>query len=222
MPVNDTLAFLQDLAHHNDREWFEAHRTDYAKARGGAEALVDAVIGRLSRTDADIEGQVAAKCLFRIHRDVRFSRNKAPYKTHFGAFLARGGRKSVHAGYYLHIEPGASFAAAGLWMPEADALARIRQEIDYGFDEFQALLAAEAFRSRFGDLQQQADVSLSRMPRGYAPDHPAARYLKLKSFIASCPLPDARVQAPDAATEIADAFSASTPFIRFLNRTFDA
>jgi len=222
MPVNDTLAFLQDLALHNDREWFEAHRAEYLQARDGAAALVDAVIGRLSRTDPDIDGQVAAKCLFRIHRDVRFSRNKAPYKTHFGAYLAKGGRKSVHAGYYLHLEPGASFAAAGLWMPEAPALASVRQEIDYGFDEFQSLLGAEAFHSRFGDLQQQADVSLSRMPRGYAPDNPAASYLKLKSFIASCPLPDARLKAPDAAAEIADTFAASTPFIRFLNRALDA
>lgn len=222
MPVPDTLAFLRNLALHNDRDWFEAHRADYVRARTAVEALVDDVIARLTPTDADVGGLVGAKCLFRIHRDVRFSRNKAPYKTHFGAYLAKGGRQSAHAGYYLHVEPGASFAAAGLWMPEAAALARVRQEIDYGIDEFQAILQAEPFRSRFGDLQQDAETSLSRMPRGYAADHPAASYLKCKSFIASQPLPDERLTDADAAEGVADAFRASIPLVRFLNRSLDA
>lgn len=221
MLAPSTLAFLRSLAKHNDRAWFEENRDRYEKAKADAETLVGYVIQRLARTDADIEGQLPKKCLFRIHRDVRFAKDKSPYKTHFGAYLAKGGKKSDLAGYYLHLEPGASFAAGGLWMPMPPALAKVRQEIDYCYEEFRTLLAASPFRKRFGDLRLDDEVRLTRMPKGYEADNPAAGYLRLKGFIASCPLPDAILTSENASKAISDAFGALTPLIRFLNRSLE-
>lgn len=221
MLAPSTLSFLRSLAKHNDRAWFEENRNRYEKAKADAETLVGDVIHRLARTDADIDGQLPKKCLFRIHRDVRFAKDKSPYKTHFGAYLAKGGKKSDLAGYYLQLEPGASFAAGGLWMPMPPALAKVRQEIDYCYDEFRALLTASPFQKRFGNLRLDGEVRLTRMPKGYEADNPAAEYLRLKGFIASCPLPDTVLTSENASKAISDAFSALTPLIRFLNRALE-
>ncbi|MBM3442532.1 MAG: DUF2461 domain-containing protein [Bacteroidetes bacterium] len=216
-----TFSFLRSLARHNDRDWFEANRHRYEQAKTDAEALVGNVILRVSATDSDIAGQLPRQCLFRIYRDVRFSKNKAPYKDHFGAYMAKGGKKSTLAGYYLHLAPKASFAAAGLWMPMAGELAKVRQEIDYCYDEFKALLSARSFRKRFRGLQSNEAIQLTRMPKGYEADHPASEHLRLKSFIASCPLTDEVLTSSKAATSIADAFATLTPLVRFLNRSIE-
>lgn len=221
MPAPSTLSFLRSLAKHNDRGWFEEHRDRYETAKSDTESLLAQVIRRLGETDADIAGHIPRQCLFRIHRDVRFSKNKAPYKTHLGAYLSKGGRKSNLAGYYLHIEPGASFAAGGLWMPMAPELARVRQEIDYCFEELQSLLKAAPFRRRFGNLRLDDEVSLTRMPKGYEADNPAADYLRLKSFIASFPLTDEMLTSKNAYRSISEAFCALTPFVKFLNRAVE-
>lgn len=221
MLAPSTLSFLRSLAKHNDRGWFEAHRDRYEHAKSDTESLLGDVIRRLGASDEDIAGHIPRQCLFRIHRDVRFSKDKAPYKTHLGAYLSKGGRKSNHAGYYLHIEPGASFAAGGMWMPMAPELAKVRQEIDYCYEEFRSLLKAAPFRKRFGDLRLDDEVSLTRMPKGYEADNPAADYLRLKSFIASHPLSDEILISKNASKAIADAFGALTPLVRFLNRAME-
>lgn len=221
MLSHSTPSFLQSLAKHNDRDWFEKHRDRYEHAKSDTESFLAAVITRLGVTDADITGLIPRQCLFRIHRDVRFSKDKAPYKTHLGAYLSKGGRKSSLAGYYLHVEPGASFAAAGLWMPMAPQLARVRQEIDYCFEELLGILNADTFRKWYGNLRLDGEVSLARMPKGYSPDNPAADHLRLKSFIASHPLTDESLTSPSASQTVADAFCAATPLVRFLNRAVE-
>ena len=125
-----TLRFLKQLKKNNNRNWFEAHRADYEAAKIDFQNFIQLVIDDLERKDLTIAGTNARECLFRINRDVRFSKDKSPYKTNFGASIKRGGKKSAFAGYYFHCEPGSSFIGGGLWMPESARLKNVRQEID--------------------------------------------------------------------------------------------
>jgi uncharacterized protein (TIGR02453 family) len=122
----------------------------------------------------------ASKAIFRINRDVRFSKNKAPYKTNFGASINPGGKKSMIAGYYVHIEPGKSFLAAGTYMPEAPYLSAIRQEIDYNLEEFKKIVGAKDFKKEFTSLS--VEDALKTVPKGYDKENPALEFLKLKHF----------------------------------------
>ena len=213
-----TLAFLRELSAHNDKVWFDAHRSAYESARNHHIDFIAALIDGISSFDPDIAGQTAKSALFRINRDVRFSRNKAPYKTNFGAYLARGGRKSTWAGYYFHLEPGASFVGGGVWMPAPPELAKIRQEIDYCLDEFRGIIESAEFTRQYGGLSDGPDMRLQRIPKGYEADNPAAPYLRYKSFVAMKPLSDELLLSDQALKESIDACKALSPLLKFLNR----
>lgn len=213
-----TLAFLRDLAAHNDKSWFDSHRDAYESARNHHIDFIAALIDGIAAFDPDIAGQTAKSTLFRINRDVRFSKNKAPYKTNFGAFMARGGRKSTSAGYYFHLEPGASFVGGGMWMPAPSDLSKIRQEIDYCLDEFRGIVESGAFVKEFNGLSDAADMKLQRVPKGYEADNPAATYLKYKSFVAMKPLSDSLLCSDQALKASIDACKALHPLLTFLNR----
>jgi uncharacterized protein (TIGR02453 family) len=156
--------------------------------------------------------------LFRINRDVRFSKDKSPYKTNFGIAITSGGKKSPLAGYYLHLEPGASFVGGGLWMPGPPVLSAVRQEIDYNFKDFQGILKSAGFKKNYGELYKGDDVSLSRVPKGYEADNPAAEYLKLKSYLAMRKLDDDEVLSGKLVKTAGDAFKALKPLVDFLNQ----
>ncbi len=136
-----TLKFLKDLKKSNHKDWFEAHRKNYEAAKENFASLVTQIITKHGKTDTEIASLKASDCMFRINRDVRFSKDKSPYKTNFGASINRGGKKSIFSGYYFHCEPeGNSFAGGGLWMPAAETLKKVRQEVDYNFDEFKKII----------------------------------------------------------------------------------
>src|SRR5215208_6456212 len=175
-----TLKFLSRLKKNNNKPWFDAHRAQYEAAKIDFSNFIQLVIGDLQKSDTTITGLTARDCLFRINRDVRFSKDKSPYKTNFGAIIKQGGRKSIYAGYYFHCAPGNSFVGGGLWMPEVADLKKLRQEIDYNWDEFQSILKEKKFKKIYNDLYQGDDIKLSTMPKGYEKDNPAIRYLKLK------------------------------------------
>src|SRR5690349_1421137 len=147
-----TLKFLSQLRKNNNKPWFDAHRAQYEAARIDFSNFIQLVIDALQISDTTITGLTARDCLFRINRDIRFSKDKTPYKANFGASIKRGGRKSPFAGYYFHLEPGQSFIGGGLWMPDAPVLKGMRQEIDYNWDEFQSLLREKNFKKTYGDL----------------------------------------------------------------------
>jgi uncharacterized protein (TIGR02453 family) len=223
MLQKSTLKFLKDLKQNNVKEWFDAHRTAYDAARTDFTHLVATVIERYGKEDEAIAPLQAKDCLFRINRDVRFSKNKAPYKTNFGASITRGGKKSIYAGYYIHIEPGnESFVGGGLWMPEAEQLKKVRQEIDYNFATFEQLVTAPAFKALFGSLYTGEDSKLSRPPKGYDDTNPAIEYLKLKSFITLHPLKDAELTDKNVLETILQAFSALHPLVIFLNTAIES
>ena len=138
-----TLKFLKDLKKNNNKPWFDAHRKEYEAAKIDFATFIQAVIDKHSKSDPTIKSTVAKDCMFRINRDVRFSKDKSPYKTNMGAYINRGGKKSVFAGYYFHCEPGQCFVGGGLWMPMPPELNKVRQEIDYNLDAFIKIMTSK-------------------------------------------------------------------------------
>ena len=217
-----TLKFLSQLKKNNNKPWFDAHRGQYEAARIDFSNFVQLVIDALQKTDTTITGLTAKECQFRINRDVRFSKDKRPYKENFGAFICRGGKKSIYAGYYFHLAPGNSFIGGGLWMPEPDNLKKVRQEIDYNWDEFQSILKNKNFKKIYSDLLKTGDLSLSRMPKGYEEDNPASDYLKLKSLIAETKFADEDLTKSSLHKKTVGAFETLQPFLNFINRSLDS
>ena len=216
------LTFLRGLARHNRRPWFEARRDTYeAAVRAPMRALIEAVDVRLARVAPELVGD-PRRSMFRIHRDVRFSRDKSPYKTWASAWFyhqdaGKGVGQEAHggAGLYFHLEPGACLVAGGLWMPERGALAKVRDAILADPEGFEALVTAAGFRRTYKRLSQEA--VLTRTPRGYPPDHPAERWLRYKSFTASVTLTDAQVRSPRLVDTVMRRYEALVPLVRWLN-----
>ena len=190
MLQQSTIKFLKDLKKNNTKEWFDANRKIYETAKQDFENLVQSVITQHSKKDDEISALKPKDCMFRINRDIRFSKDKSPYKTNFAAFINKGGKKSVFAGYYFHCEPGENFAGGGLWMPMPDALKKVRQEIDYCFDEFSNIINNKKFKTVYGDVHRGKEMILSRPPKGYDETNPAIEFIKLKSFVAMQKLED--------------------------------
>ncbi|MFA7380582.1 MAG: DUF2461 domain-containing protein [Bacteroidia bacterium] len=208
------LAFLAELKRHNTKEWFDAHREDYALIR---KELIDysaRIIQGIGKFDQEILSLEPSKCIFRINRDVRFSSNKDPYKTNMGAYFNKNGKKAFTAGYYLHIEPGASFLAGGMYAPPSEVLAKVRQEIDYNFKDFHKIVTSSVFKDAFGTLEGE---KLSRPPKGYTSDNEACEYLKHKSFLMVKKLNDSDFRKSDLDKNILHYFKRMHPLIKFLN-----
>jgi len=216
-----TLKFLKDLKQHNTKEWFDKNRKTYETAKEDFMQLVQKVIEGFAKKEEGIALLKAKDCVFRINRDVRFSKDKSPYKSNMGASFSKGGKKSMLAGFYFHCEPGNSFVGGGLWGPEAATVKKVRQEIDYNYEEFDKIIKAKKFAAEFGDLNKSAETSLSREPKGYEKDNPAIHYIKLKSWVAMKPLTDADLNSKDLVKKIMSAFEALSPVIHFLNRAIE-
>lgn len=214
-----TLKFLKDLKKNNNKTWFDGHRKQYDTVKADFLSLVEQLIRGIATFDKPIGEMEAKNCTFRINRDVRFSKNKDPYKSNLAAYFNKDGKKGIGSGYYLHIEPGKSFAAGGIWMPEPAILAGIRQEIDYSFTEWKKIVADKSFTKIFTD--GITGDALTRPPKGYDENNPAIEYLKKKSFIVSRPFTDADVQNKNFAKEIPKIFRAMKPMIDFLNTSLE-
>lgn len=213
-----TISFLTKLNKNNNKNWFDEHRKEYEAAKQDFEDLVTQLHGELSKVEPGMAEQRAKDSIFRIFRDVRFAKDKTPYKDHFGAYFSRAGRKAPDAGYYIHIQPGKSFAAGGLWMPEAPLLKATRQEIDYNLDELQSILKQPTFKKHFKKLEGE---QLKTLPQGYTADNPAIDYLKMKSFIVSTPIDDKDITSRTFVPKVVKLFSVMKPLVDFLNRGLD-
>lgn len=213
-----TLKFLEELGNNNNREWFDAHRDNYQAAKEDFESFVTAMKNEMLPLIPRLEEQQAKNMIFRVFRDVRFSKDKTPYKAHFSAYFSQGGRKWPGAGYYIHIQPGASFAAAGIWMPEGPLLKNIRQEIDYDYPAFQDILGEASFKKKFNKISGE---TLQKVPAGYEATNPAADYLKMKSFIADTAIGDGEVLRKDFVKKLATVFATAAPFVNFMNRAME-
>lgn len=210
----DTLAFIKDVAKHNNREWFAEHKGRYETAREDVLSFIDKLIPELAATDPAFPADMPAKkCLMRIYRDVRFSKNKDPYKNNYGTSFRVKGSGMPEPEYYLHIQPGQCFLAAGFWMPEPEVLKKIREEIDYNTSEFLDIIRAKSFSSIF---KLSEEDKLKKAPKGYENDHPVIDLLKLKSYIAIYPLKDEEFIEPGIVDKLKTAFRSVYPFVLFL------
>jgi uncharacterized protein (TIGR02453 family) len=213
--MNKTLDFLKKLKNNNNRDWFEKNKSRYLEAKEEYEAFLAKIIAGVRKFDRKVDADLTPKdCMFRIYRDVRFSKDKKPYKTNMGASIDPGGKKSQIAGYYLHVEPGNNFAAGGVWMPEPEMLQSIRQEIDYNPGPLLALMKAASFRKYFNGLDDED--KLKTVPKGFGKDHPHIELLKNKHFLVSHPLSDKDLLSKDAVKKITEAFRAMHPFLEYM------
>lgn len=222
MLQSSTLKFLRDLAKNNNKPWFDANRPRYEEAKKDFEAFIGQLIARHSKRDPDLKELTAKGAMFRINRDIRFSKDKSPYKTNLAASFARGGKKSMFAGYYFHLEPGGkSMVGGGLWQPMPPEVKKVRQEIDYSLDDFKKIVEAKKFKTVYGDLYKGEDVSLAKMPQGYDKDNPAAEFLKLKSWIGMRDIKDAELSSGALLDLTLEALTTLQPLLQFLNRSIE-
>jgi uncharacterized protein (TIGR02453 family) len=215
-----TLKFLKDLKKNNNKPWFEKNKPSYLDAKDDVELFVAQVIAEFGKTDADIAPLQPKDCTYRIYRDVRFSKDKTPYKTHMGAYFNKGGKKMPTAGFYLHVEPGRHMAGGGLWMPMAPDLNKVRQEIDYNLEEWTKIIGDRRFKKTFPEGLETTEI-LSRPPKGYEPENPAIEFLKLKSFVVTRTFTDAEMQSRSLLKEVLKTFETMQDFVHFLNRSIE-
>ena len=212
-----TIKFLKDLKSNNNREWFQDNKSTFEEAKEDFEAFVSDLLAEISLFDPSISHHQAKDCIFRIYRDIRFSKDKSPYKAHFGAHISGASKKSdIHskAGYYIHIEPGASILAGGAYLPQGDWLKQIRQEIAYNASALKVVLKGKDFVKYFGSMQGE---QLKTAPRDYPKDHAQIELLRHKSFLASHSLPDKMLSDKGLLDHAATVFKALKPFDDFLN-----
>jgi uncharacterized protein (TIGR02453 family) len=212
-----TIKFLKGLQKNNNKPWFEKNRPAYETAKADFAQFIQTIVDKHGKKDESIKDLKAKDCMFRINRDVRFAKDKSPYKNNFGASINRGGKKSIFAGYYFHCQPGEAFVGGGLWVPMPPDLKKVRQEVDYCFDEFKKIIGSKKFTTVYGDLIKDSSTSLVNLPQGFEKDNPAAEYIKLKSFIAMKRLDDTTLHSKDLVKLTLEAFETLQPLLTFLN-----
>ncbi|MDD3736713.1 MAG: DUF2461 domain-containing protein [Bacteroidales bacterium] len=211
-----TISFLHDLNRHNDRLWFSANRPRYESARENFSVFVQAVIDDIIEFEPIMRGLEAKSCIFRINRDIRFTHDKSVYKTNFGAFIVRGGKKNGvrFPGYYLHIEPGQSFVSGGAYIPPPPWLNRIRENISVNGNRLVEIITSKEYRKYFDGIEGE---KLKVPPRGHSKDHPHIELIKMKSFLPQKLFTDDEVVSTEFFGVVTSAFRAMKPLNDFLN-----
>ena len=209
------IEFLIDLKENNNRDWFKANKEYFEEAKQEFQDMVEYLIPALAVTNPALANLEAKDTIFRIYRDVRFGKDKSPYKISMGAIMAPGGRKSQFAGHYFHIEPGGSFLAGGSYSPPSDRLKNIRSEIYYNSSEFKSIISAVDFKKYFGEIEGS---KLKRPPVGFPKDFEDIELLKLKDYTVFHRIDDSAVSNPDFLSNAVGIFEKMNPFIGFLNR----
>lgn len=218
--MREILDFLSELNKNNNREWFSENKKRYIKIQEKVDEMTERLISGISSFDPSVRGNSAKSSTFRIYRDIRFSPDKRPYKTHIGIYIVRGGKKSGYAGYYTHIEPqedgsSSSFLASGLFMPEKKILKSVREDILYDGEKYlEAIANARNF-------QLATDSALKRVPTGFPPESPYVEYLKLKDFMVIRPIDKGLADTKDPVPAIINYFKETHPLILLLNRSVE-
>jgi len=220
MNAEKILKFLKSLSRNNNREWFEKNKGTYLELKSDFEAFVGDVLTDMIEFDPSLAGLEPKKLTYRIYRDVRFSKDKTPYKTNVSAAISSGGKTMGTPGYYFQLEPnGKSFVAAGLYMPEAETLAKIRQEIDYSGERLDKILKGAKFKKAYTGLW--SGDALKSVPKGYDRDHPHIDLLRLKSFLVEHPFTDAEVLHKGYQKKLIESMRVAKPLIDFLKEGLD-
>lgn len=218
--MEKSLKFLKALNKNNNREWFEKNKPKFLEAKAEFENFIVDLLEEMSVFDNSLAGLDAKKLIFRIYRDVRFSKDKKPYKTNFGAAFSASGKGLGRPGYYLHVEPGnKSFIAGGVYQPMPDVLQKVRQEIDYNGDKLRAIMNEKKFKKLFGDFWDED--KLKRTPKGYDEEHPHIAWIKLKSFIVTAEIKDEALSSKTLKKSLATSFKTLKPLNDFLSEALD-
>jgi uncharacterized protein (TIGR02453 family) len=211
-----SLSFLTDLKHNNNRDWFISQKKRYDEYKADYHRVIAEFLEVMKQGDPSLERLEVKQCTFRINRDIRFSKDKSPYKSHMGIWMSTNVLSGNGPGYYIHIEPGASFLSGGLYNPEAPELKKVRRELDFFHDDLEEILAEPGFKKVFGDLDRENALKTS--PKDYPKDHPAIKYLQLKSFTASAPINDSQLKAKNFVSNTAAKLLLLKPLNEYLNR----
>lgn len=214
-----TFDFLKQLKKNNNKEWFDKNRDTYETVKKNFYYFINELIQSIAKFDPSVKSLDPKHCVFRINRDIRFSNDKTPYKTHLSADISPGGKKISSAGYYIHIQPGASFLAGGVWQPPTPQLNAIRQEIDYNTPAFKKILNDKNFKKYFGTLSEEDKVKTT--PKGYEKTHPEIEILKLKSFLVIHDFKEQEILSKHFLNECQDIFKAIYPLNKFLRTACD-
>jgi uncharacterized protein (TIGR02453 family) len=216
--MKQILEFLSELQHNNNREWFDANRKRYEEARDKMLGYTEVLVNEIRKFDDEIPLINPKECLFRIFRDVRFSNDKSPYKTNMGSFIAKGGRKTIRAGYYFHIQPGESFIGGGIYMPAAEPLKAIRQAVFDDPETYLQIVNEKNFRNIFTDFYGDP---LKSAPKGFPKDSPYTSLVLPRSYAYGHQIDDSVVSGGDFIQYTVDAFRVLSGFNRFLNDGID-
>lgn len=222
--MKEILDFLRDLENNNNREWFNSNKDRYQHVLQEWNAFCESLIAEIGRFDDDIAPLTVKDCTYRIYRDTRFSKDKSPYKTHFGVFMAKGGKKSMHAGYYFHVGTGrgheypqAHMMASGNYCYDSKAVSILREDISDEWQTFATRILGKA-DSRFVPDMEGA---LKRVPREYAPDAPYADWMRMKAYCLTAQADDAFLLEDNLAKRVAELFKTTKPFVDYINRAVD-
>lgn len=221
MLSKDSLQFLDDLKVNNNRDWFQENKKRYEAFKKEYHQLVNDFLDTMKPLDPSLEMLEVKNCTFRINRDIRFSKDKSPYKSHLGVWLSSGAKGANRSGYYIHIEKNASFIAGGFYSPDADQLKKVRKEIAFFHEDLEAILADKNFKKEFGGFEINENNSLKSMPRGYEKDHPAIEFLKLKSFTVSQNFDIKEVLQKDFVSKMSKKLIVLKPLNEFINRALE-
>lgn len=214
----ETMQFLDDLKANNNRDWFVENKKRYEAFKKDYQQLVADLLDAMKPLDPSLEMLEVKNCTFRINRDIRFSKDKTPYKSHLGIWLSSGAKGLNRSGYYIHLEKGASFIAGGLYCPESEDLKKMRKEIAYFHDDLEAILEEKDFKREFGDFDRNEKDTLKNPPRGYDKEHPAIELLKLKSFESSHKIEFSAAAKKDFVGVMSQKLIALKPLNDFINR----
>ena len=212
--MKEILNFLKELKQNNNREWFNENKPKYEEAKKQFEGFVDILIMKIKEFDDTIDVHAAKECTFRIYRDVRFSKNKEPYKPNFGAYIAKGGRKSEYAGYYIHIESEASFAGGGVYCPQPKILKVVRDDIYNDSEKIKEIINDKTFKKVFPEMYGE---KLKTAPRGFPKDFPDIQLLNFKSYTVVKELSDKEITAADFLENVLSIFETQKTFNDYLN-----
>ncbi|BDU23454.1 DUF2461 domain-containing protein [Flavobacterium sp. GSB-24] len=221
MLTKESLQFLDDLKRNNNREWFQENKKRYEVFKKDYHQLVSDFLDVMKPLDPSLKFLEVKNCTFRINRDIRFSKDKSPYKSHLGVWMSAGAKGANRSGYYVHIEKGASFIAGGFYSPDAEDLKKVRKEIAFFYDDLHEILNNKDFKKEFGSLDINENNSLKSMPRGYEKDHPAIEFLKLKSFTATQVYDISEVTQKDFVSKMSKKLIALKPLNEFINRALE-
>ena len=221
MITKEALQFLEDLIANNNTEWMHANKKRYDNYKKDYHNFIGSILAEMKPLDKALEPLEVKNCTFRINRDIRFSKDKSPYKTNMGVWFTQNKFRKNSPGYYIHYEKGNSFIAGGVWCPEPNELKQIRKEIAFFYEDLEAIVNNKKFKSEYGSLSRDENNTLKKAPKDFDPNHPAIDYLKLKSFTASTKIEDTLFTDNDFSKIVAQKLIALKPINDFLNRALE-